>query len=162
MAYPENTPSLSDIAQMPVGELAALPTQTLATLLSDAEAALRSTKSVKDWLDGAIARKFSDQAAQQRRSEGKDTGSARIQDGDVTIVADLPKRVEWDQYQLAALVERIKADGEDPREYVDVTFKVSERKYAAWPSHIQSVFQEARTVKTGKETFKLIAQESEQ
>lgn len=162
MAYPENTPSLSDIAQMPVGELAALPTQTLATLLSDAEAALRSTKSVKDWLDGAIARKFSDQAANQRRSEGKDTGSARFQDGDVTIVADLPKRVEWDQHQLAALVERIKADGEDPREYVDVTFKVSERKYAAWPSHIQSAFQEARTVKTGKETFRLIAQESEQ
>ncbi len=47
------------------------------------------------------------------------------------MVADLPKRVEWDQAQLAAMVERIRAAGEDPSEYVEISFKVPERAYAA-------------------------------
>jgi len=162
MAYPNNTPRLDEIVQMPVGEVVALPADTLAHLVQDADAALRSAKSAKEWLDGAIARKFSERAASHRRDEGKDTGAARFQDGDVTVVADLPKRVDWDQPMLADLVERIKTDGEDPCEYVDISFKVTERKYGAWPSHIQSAFKQARTVRTGKETFKLILGEDGQ
>lgn len=157
-----NRPSLAEITQMPIAEVIALPPEVLALLQEDADAEMRSVKASKDWLDGAISRKFSDQAAAHRRGEGKDTGTARFQDGSVTVVADLPKRVEWDQSSLADLVERIKADGEDPREYVDISFKVSERKYTAWPSHIQSAFAEARTVRTGKETFKLILGEDSQ
>ena len=46
----------------------------------------------------------------------------------MVVVADLPKRVEWDQAQLAALVERIRGEGDDPAEYVDIAFKVPERE----------------------------------
>ena len=77
------------------------------------------------------------------------------------VVADLPKRVEWDQAQLAALVKRIRAEGDDPAEYVDVAFKVPERKYAAWPTGIRSAFEGARTVKTGKPVFRLNLDEKE-
>jgi hypothetical protein len=157
-----NRPSLAELTHMPIADVIALPPEVLALLLEDADAAMRSAKASRDWLDGAIARRFSDRAASHRRGEGKDTGTARFQDGSVTVVADLPKRVEWDQSSLADLVERIKADGEDPREYVEISFKVAERKYAAWPSHIQSAFAEARTVRTGKETFKLILGEDSQ
>jgi hypothetical protein len=157
-----NRPSLTELSHMPIADVVALPAMVLALLQEDADAAMRSAKASKDWLDGAISRKFSDQAAAHRRGEGKDTGTARFQDGPVTVVADLPKRVEWDQSSLADLVERIKANGEDPREYMEISFKVSERKYTAWPSHIQSAFAEARTVRTGKETFKLILGEDSQ
>ena len=61
----------------------------------------------------------------------------------------------WDQARLATLVDRIRADGEDPTEYVEISFKVSERKYGAWPSHIRLAFEAARTVRIGKPTFKL-------
>jgi hypothetical protein len=54
------------------------------------------------------------------------------------VVADLPKRVDWDQDRLAAMVERIRAAGDDPAEYVDIAFKVPERKYAAWPEAIRA------------------------
>jgi len=157
-----NRPTLNDLSNMPIGDIADLPAETLALLQEEADAAMRSAKTAKDWLDGAITRKFSSRAADQRRSEGRDTGTARFQNGAVTVVAELPKRVDWDQAHLADLVERIKADGEDPREYVEISFKVSERKYTAWPSHIQSAFAEARTVRTGKESFKLILGEGEQ
>src|SRR6056297_3011420 len=73
-----------------------------------------------DWLDGAIALKYGDQAQDARRSEGKDTGTIRLQDDPVTVVAELPKRVDWDQAMLVGLVERIRADGADPADYVDI------------------------------------------
>jgi len=157
-----NRPSLSELANMPIVDVVGLPADVLALLHEDADAALRSAKAAKDWIDGAIARRFSEQSDAHRRAEGKDTGTARFQDGPVTVVAELPKRVDWDQPLLAELVERIKSDGDDPREYVEISFKVSERKFSAWPSHIQSAFQEARTVRVGKETFKLILGEDSQ
>jgi len=116
---------------------------------------LNQTELARDWLDGALAHKYGDTAAKARQTAGKDTGTVRFDDGAVTVVADLPKKVDWDQAQLAALVERIRAEGDDPTEYVDVAFKVPERKYAAWPSAIRTAFEAARTVRVGKPSFRL-------
>ena len=102
-----------------------------------------------------VALKYGDRAHAARQTAGKDTGTVRFDDGAVTVIADLPKRVDWDQDKLAALVERIRAEGDDPAEYVDVAIKVPERKFAAWPSHIRSAFEDARTVRTGKPSFRL-------
>jgi len=63
--------------------------------------------------------------------------------------------VEWDQARLAALVEQIRAGGENPSEYVTIEFKVPERAYTAWPERIRQAFQSARTVRTGRQVFKL-------
>jgi hypothetical protein len=60
----------------------------------------------------------------------------------------LPKKVDWDQTRLAALSEQIRAGGEDPGQYVEVSFKVSERAYTAWPDRIRTAFEPARTVRT--------------
>ena len=150
-----NRPSLADLARMPIGEIVALSGETLALLQEEAEEALRRAKAAKDWLDGALERKYGALAAEHRRTEGKDTGTVRFDDGAVTVVADLSKKVEWDQTQLAAIVERIRTGGGEPGEYVETSFKVSERKYGAWPAHIRTAFEPARTVKTGKPTFVL-------
>ena len=150
-----NRPSLGDLIGMPVGDVAALPTEILALLQEEADEALRRAKAAKDWLDGALNRKYSALAAEHRRLEGKDTGTVRFDDGGVTVVADLPKKVEWNQDQLASIVQRIRASGDDPAEYVDLAFKVPERKYGAWPGHIRTAFEPARTVKAGKPTFTL-------
>ena len=50
---------------------------------------------------------------------------------------------------------QIRAGGEDPAEYVETALKVSERAYAAWPERIRSAFEPARTVRTGRSSFKL-------
>ena len=150
-----NRIQLEAIRAMPVGEIAALPTQQLALLQEDAETALKDAKTLKDWLDGAIGLRFAEKAQGLRRDAGKDTGTVRLVEDGVVVVADLPKRVDWDQAQLAALAERIRGEGDDPDEYVDTAFKVPERKYAAWPSAIRAAFESARTVRTGKAVFKL-------
>ena len=148
--------TLDDLSTMPVGDIAALPGDQLALLKQDADERLRSARTLCDWLDGAIALKYGDQAQEVRRAEGKDTGTVRLQDGPVTVVAELAKRVDWDQATLANLVERIRADGADPAEYVDIAFSVPERKYTAWPTDIRQEFEPARTVRTAKPKFRLM------
>ena len=162
MTYPINHPTLERLRGLPLGEVAALPADQLALLQNEADEALRIAKASKARIDDALVARYADAAAALRRAAGKDTGTVRVQDGPVTVVADLSKRVDWDQTTLASLVERIKDDGDDPTEYVDIAFKVSERKYNSWPNHIKAAFQGARTVRTGKESFKLILGEDAQ
>ena len=152
-----NIITLEALQRLPASELAALPADELARLQKEADDSLRKAKLTVAWLDGALTKKYADRARAARADDDKDFGVARFRDGDVTVIAELPKRVEWDQHELGQLVERIKAEGEDPRDYVEVSLRVSERKYAAWPPHIRKVFEPARTVRTGKELFQLIA-----
>lgn len=63
----------------------------------------------------------------------------RFDEGDFTIVAGLPKRVDWDQDRLAATVQRIRFAGDDPAEYVEISFRVPERNYVAWPDPYQAL-----------------------
>jgi hypothetical protein len=116
---------------------------------------LTSTKRLSEHLDRALEFKYADRAHALRLTQGKDTGVVHFADGRVRISADLPKRVEWDQQQLADIVRRIAANGEDPAEYVETAYRVSETKFNAWPEALKSAFAPARTLKTGKPGFRL-------
>lgn len=162
MTFPQNTPSLDQLINLPAGEIAQLPVELLAALQREIDAAAKQMKAVTARFSTALEVRYAALAAEARRACGKDTGTVRIVDGDFTVVADLPKRVEWDQAKLAAMVERIRAAGEDPAEYVEISFKVPERAYAAWPEAIRQGFEPARTVKTGTLKVELLAQEDGQ
>ena len=150
-----NRPRLDDVLRLPVDEVLSLPAEQLALLQEDAGAALDDAKRNRDWIESVIAARYGQRAIAMRAEQRKDTGAVRFTDGDVTIVADLAKKVEWDQARLAAVVERIRAAGDNPGEYVEATYKVAERAYNAWPEHIRTAFTAARTVRTGKPSFKL-------
>lgn len=151
--------TLTDIHAMPIGEIAALPADQLALLQEAAQQNLQRARTVSDWLEGAIALKYADRAAECRRDAGKDTGTVRLNDGNVKVTADLPKRIDWDQAMLAQIAENIAAAGEDPAEFIETTLKVSERKYAALPESWRKGFEPARTVRTGKPKFRLVLNE---
>lgn len=148
MPFPYNTPTPDDLPDLNVHDIAQLPVELLAILQHEIDARLKRDKAAKTHLDGALSVRYAERAAEERQAQGKDTGTVRFDDGDFTIVADLPKRVEWDQARLAAVVERIRATGDDPDQYVDIAIKVPERKYTAWPASIRAEFEPARTVKT--------------
>jgi len=149
MSYPENIPSVEDILNIPTGELAQMPVELLAALQGELVHASKQLKSATARFSTALEVRYATRAAEARRACGKDTGTVRLADGDYTVVADLPKRVDWDQEKLAAMVERIRTAKDDPAQYVDITIKVPERKYSAWPDAIREGFEPARTVKTG-------------
>ncbi len=150
-----NRPTLATIRQLPVGEIIVLPAEHLALLQADAREALDAAKRLQDWIEAAIALRYEQRAIAARAAAGKDTGTVRFEDGAVEVVVDLPKRIEWDQARLAALAEKIRGGDENPAEYVEVAFKVPERAYTAWPERIRLAFEPARTVRTGRQSFKL-------
>lgn len=86
---------------------------------------------------------------------GKDTGTIHLSDDSLLIKAEIGKRVDWDQAQLAAIAQRLAAAGEDPAEFIEVKYSVSERKYGAWPQALRSQFESARTLKPSKPKFTL-------
>ncbi|MDV7270859.1 hypothetical protein RYZ20_08080 [Thioclava sp. A2] len=148
--------TLADLPHMPVGEIAALPADQLAMLKDVADQQLAQAKSLADWLDGAISLKYADRAQTTRHGEGKDTGTIRFEDDGVTVIAELAKRIDWDQVKLARIAENIASAGEDPAEFIDTKLSVSERKYGALPESWRKGFEPARTVRTGKPKFRFV------
>jgi hypothetical protein len=116
---------------------------------------LGAAKGIVDHIDRALGLKYADRAQQLRLAAGKDAGVVHFDDGAVRITADLPKRVEWDQARLAQVAAQIATSGDTPFEYMEVSYRVSETKYNAWPEAIRRTFVPAQAVKPGKPAFRL-------
>ena len=143
------------VLAMPAGDLALQTSESLFQLKNDAADLQALAKAVVDHLDRALDLKYSKQAHALRLAAGKDTGVVHFDDGHVQVTADLPKKVDWDQKKLADLVCRMTANGDNPAEYVEISYRVSETKFNAWPETLKSAFAPARTLKTGKPGFRL-------
>ena len=170
-----NRPQINDVGAMPIADIIQLPAEHLALLQEDASANLEAAKRLKDWIDGAITHRYAERAVNARRTEHKDTGTIRFLDEDNALYKSNANGhspyPSWEKFwkdPVAAgnapvlptpepekFLERIRAGGDDPAEYVEISFKVPERKYTAWPESIRATFAPARTVKTGKQTFRL-------
>jgi hypothetical protein len=57
------------------------------------------------------------------------------------------------------MAERIRAAGDDPTEYLEIAYRVSERRYGAWPAAMRDGFADARSETTGKPVFRLEARD---
>ena len=151
-----NTPiSIHELPEQPVAQVAALGVEVLVDLLEQADAHLRRAKAIKESLDEAIAHRYGDRSALVRNQNQKPTGIIRFDDGPFVVIADLPKKPEWDQEKLATIIGQIRESGENPLDYVEVAYRVPESRYNAWPTSIRKFFEPARTLKVGKPTFKL-------
>lgn len=147
----------SAIEALGVGDLAVLPAVTLANLREEVAKRLEDAKRLDAKLDTALDLRYGSRARQARAEQDKDTGTVRFEDNGFTVVADLPKRVKWNQQRLKELLELIRSGwGEDPADYVKVKFEVSERAYDAWPARLRELFTPARTVETGKPSYELL------
>lgn len=147
--------TLELVLATPAGDLAEQSGESLFQLMNDATDRQALAKAMVDHIDRALDFKYSQRAHRLRLEAGKDTGVVHFEDGHVRITADLPKKVEWDQKQLASISSRITASGENPSQYLEISYRVSETKFGAWPESLRNSFVGARTVKTGKPDFRL-------
>jgi hypothetical protein len=132
----------------------------LALLQDEAEEAAKAARHLADWLNGAIALRYADRAAAARRAEGKDTGTVRFDDDEVTVIADLAEEGRLGPGRARDAGRGDPRRGRRSGRVRRHVFRVPERKYAAWPRHIRTAFERARTVKTGKPTFRLALEEA--
>ncbi|PKP69528.1 MAG: hypothetical protein CVT82_10440 [Alphaproteobacteria bacterium HGW-Alphaproteobacteria-4] len=151
----ENTPGLNDLDRLSIGDIAALPPDLLFILQESALAETARVKRLRDRLEAGIGQRYGAATETERSAQGKTSGTVRIEDAGVVVIADLPKKVTWDQGHLAAIATRIASSGDDPTEYLEIAYRVSERRFGAWPEAMREGFAAARTETTGKPVFRL-------
>ena len=153
-----NAPAIltEHIRELPIESIAELSAPELACLLDDLGTQKVSLRLLEEKLDAALDRRYGTRAKQRRAEENKDTGTVRFVDNEFTIIADLPKRVKWDQAKLAHAVDIIRTSwGDDPADYVKIKLDVSEAAFANWPRPVRELFIPARTVETGRPTYRI-------
>lgn len=84
--------NLSDVPNIPVGKLSALPPEQLLILQEQAIQHFQKAKMLKEWLDNSIAFKYRNIAANIRSLDCKDTGAVHFSDGNYRITSTLAKR----------------------------------------------------------------------
>jgi hypothetical protein len=154
-----NRITLAQLREMGPAKAAALPLDQLALLLDEVAALKADAKRLGDLLHDALDARFSAAASAARREEGKDTGRVRLEQDGFEVVADLPKKVEWQQARLAAAVATLREWGEDPADYVATELRVPEARFSAWPPRIRALFEPARTVRPARPTYTLTPKE---
>lgn len=152
-----NKITLAEVPNFPIGKLSSLSPDQLLSLQEEAEKNLKRAKILKDWLDSSIALKYRDVSANVRSLDSKDSGTVHFTDGTYQITSVIAKKIEWDQQKLKDVVSAIKTHGDNPNEYVDISYKILENKYNSWPEHIKKIFKPARVFKLAKESFVITA-----
>ena len=139
----------------PAGQLADQTAEALFQLKNDAADLFSTAKAIVDHIDHALDLKYSKRAQELRLATGKDSGVVHFNDGPIRITADLPKKVEWDQKQLAEIAQRIAAAGDKVSDYIDIEYSISESRFNAWPATLKESFTKARTAKPGRASYRL-------
>lgn len=130
--------------------LAAIGTAEIAELSNLLDAVAGRIKSAQGEILKTFTSRYAEQAKAQLLASGRDSGTTHVIDGELDISVEIDKTVKWDQAQLPAIWDRIAASGDDPRQYIEVKYSVSETKYKAWPDTLKQPFSTARTVTPGK------------
>jgi len=143
------------LAELSVGQLAALAPEQLRELDAHLDELIAWSKKARTKLDAALDQRFGAEARAALRASGRDFGTTHLTVGALRVTFDLPKKVSWDQPQLAACAGRIAAAGETVTDYIDIKYAVSESRYKNWPATLQQQFAAARTVEPGKPSFTL-------
>jgi hypothetical protein len=149
-----NLPTISQIGTDPA-LVSKLPLDALRAIIETADDAAKAAAYAKKCCTSTIADRLHDGITEAYLAKGVDTGVVHLERDGLDVVVDRSKTVTWDQAALAKAVAEITAAGDDPSEYVKVSYSVSEASYVAWPSMIRRVFEPARTVKPGNPTIKL-------
>lgn len=150
-----NRVTLEQLGRMGAEEFCELPIDQVAMLLEDVAELTANAKAAGEKIAYLLDRRYGETAARLRLAERKDTGTVRLRDGEFTIIADLPKRVEWDADGLVSVEAALHAQGEPVDEYIKIRRTVAESAYNSWPSSLKEMFAPHRTVGAGKPTYKV-------
>src|SRR3546814_1423605 len=126
-------PQHQDVLSIPATDLAAFDARSLFQLKTLAADRLATARAQVDHIEHALNLKYAERAKHLRLVAAKDSGVVHFDDGDVRITADPPKKVDWDQELLANLDARIAANGDNPREFNDLSYRVSTNKLPHLP-----------------------------
>ena len=143
--------TLEDAITTDLAAVSELPVEQLLALIVQVDERAARTKQMQDLLSAALDRRYGARAKQCRAEADKDTGIVRFADNGFMVVADLPKRVKWDQAKLAQAVEviRTKLGRRSSRLREDQAGRIRGR-IRELAAVVRELFMPARTVETGR------------
>ena len=147
--------TLNQALDLSAHDLALQSPDLLAELKQAAAECLAFAETITHHLDAAVNLRYGDYAQQLRAGQGKNGGVVHFDDGNVRVSADLPAHIAWDQTRLAEIARRIRANGDDLTEYIELRYDISEARFNAWPDALKSAFLLARTQVCGEPTYRL-------
>ena len=99
--------ALDEVGNFVMSELETLPLSELDRLIRRVTSAEETARQYRQFLQAVMHHRFNERAQQLRQEAGKTTGTVRFEDDGYTVVADLPKRPEYDQKKLKDAVEAL-------------------------------------------------------
>ena len=150
----QNLIPLSFLDEAKSTEISQLSSDDLRSLMERLTEMAECLKKRKTLLEDGLGLKFTQTAQDKLKLDGRDTGTIRFDDGAYTIVAEMPKKVVWDQEKLETIIDKIPAG--ERKHYVKATYAIDERKYLSWSDDLRKFFDEARSVHLGKPKFQII------
>jgi DNA-directed RNA polymerase specialized sigma24 family protein len=148
-----NMKNLSVIETLTAKEISSLETRDLMDLNDQIVKLTSHAKELKEKLDDALNLRFSEAVKNNLQSENKDTGTTRFFDGAFQIVAEVPKKVTWDNEKMEEIVKQI--PDEKRKSLVKISYSIEERKYSMLSYEYQLLFKKARTITLGKTKFQI-------
>jgi DNA-directed RNA polymerase specialized sigma24 family protein len=145
--------NLSILETSSAKEISALEIYDLMDLSDQITKLTSHAKELKEKLEDGLNLRFSEAVKNSLRSENKDTGTTRFFDGAFQVIAEVPKKVTWDQEKMEELIKRV--PDERRKAIVKITYAIEERKYSELPHEYQELFREARTITPGKTKFQI-------
>jgi hypothetical protein len=147
------------IAELDVGAIADLSAAELACILDDLAEQQSRLQRIEARLRSALDLKYGVRVCQARAKATKDYGPVQFEDNGFIIIADMPRRVTWDQAKLEAASEIMRGGwGDDPSDYVKLRLEISESAFASWPRPVRELFQPARKVEIGPTSYRIETQ----
>ena len=141
-----------------VARIKRLPSAAKIQLQDLIEQKLAEAEFARKTFQAALDETYGVEARAQLLAAGRYTGTTHQRDRTLDVTVEIKKTVAWTQKgpdSLEAIAQRIAESGEDPAQYIDIKYGVSERKYEAWPESLKAPFRKARTVKPGKPSYRL-------
>jgi acyl-CoA synthetase (AMP-forming)/AMP-acid ligase II len=125
------------LTAMTEADLAALPVEQLYEVHLNLAQLVDWVKKAQAKTHGALQRRYVEREREARAEVGKDFGVVHLQDESIRVTVDTPKRISWDQKQLAEMAKRIAASGDRVEDYLDVEFSVPESRFTNWPAALR-------------------------
>ena len=106
-----------------------------------------------DRIKAQILAKVQGPAMSKFSEERKDAGTVNLTLDGVAVKCVIDKSVKWDQPGLEHVAGRIREAGDNPLDFIEVTYGITENRFKNFPEAIQRVFLPYRAVKTGKPKY---------
>lgn len=123
--------------------------------LDDIQVQQKLLKQQQHDLEADLIKAFYPDTFDKIKDKPYQCGSVTHTHGDRKITVTVPKKVTWNQEDLAACERGIIEAGDDPLDYIQVKRTVSETAYSSFPQKIKNFFEHARTVERGATTVKI-------